>query len=255
MQCIESGTLSAEAVMAKDAWLLDQLAEQARPLIHFYTWERPCLTYGYFIDPHQFLHIERITEEGMQMARRPTGGGMIFHLTDFAFSLLIPSHHPDFSLNTLENYRWVNQQVAEVIGRLTGKSIDLFPMTVNAEIESEQEALFCMAKPTPYDLRMDGKKVGGAAQRRKRQGFLHQATLSLSPPPYSLLEKLLKSPDRILTAMKEQGGCLLSSSLNLSRSSNGPNSNSCPASFTPLEDRDRFKEELKKNLLASSCII
>ena len=40
-----------------------------------------------------------------------------------------------------------------------------------------------MAKPTPFDLVIEGKKVGGAAQRRTRKGLLHQGSLSVCPPP------------------------------------------------------------------------
>lgn len=204
---IDSGVLSAEAVMRKDASLLDQLVVYDRPLLHFYTWERPCLTYGYFTDPHRHLHIEHLEANGLHMARRPTGGGIIFHLTDFAFSLLIPSHDSGFSLNTLENYRWVNQQVGEVIGRWMGKSIDLLP--VESTPISDESAVFCMAKPTQYDLMVEGKKVGGAAQRRKRQGFLHQATLSLTSPPDCLLRQILKHSDCVLTEMQRHSGFLL----------------------------------------------
>ncbi len=196
--------------MAKDAWLLGQLVFQARPLLHFYRWERPCLTYGTFMDPSLYLHVDGVEEKGLHMARRPTGGGIIFHLTDLAFSLLIPSHYPGFSFNTLENYRWVNERVREIIGRLMGKQIDL--LSIGSGSLSKESRMFCMASPVQYDLMVEGKKVGGAAQRRKKHGFLHQATLSLSPPPYALLGRLLKYPEGVLTDMRQQGGFLLSSS-------------------------------------------
>jgi lipoate-protein ligase A len=38
-----------------------------------------------------------------------------------------------------------------------------------------------MAKPTKYDVMVGGKKVGGAAQRKTRHGFLHQGSISLRP--------------------------------------------------------------------------
>jgi lipoate-protein ligase A len=65
-----------------------------------------------------------------------------------------------------------------------------------------------MAKPTEYDLIVDGKKVGGAAQRRMKQGLLHQASLSLSGISESVLQDILKNKT-VVNAMREQSYCLL----------------------------------------------
>ena len=208
-QVIESGRLSAEAIMGKDAFLLSQLTVNSPPFLHFYEWESPCLTYGYFTDPIPFLDIEAVEYCGLQMARRPTGGGIIFHLTDLAFSVLVSASHPYFSLNTLENYAFINQRVAEAIRHLTTQSMrpDLLPLEPSCS--SKNCKAFCMAKPTQYDLILDGKKVGGAAQRRTRQGLLHQASLSLLFPPLDLLRKVLKDHERVLKSMREHSYCLL----------------------------------------------
>ncbi len=91
---VESSNLSAEAIMAKDIDLLSQLNANSPLILHLYEWQAPALTYGYFIQPSDFLYLEEIQKQGIQIARRPTGGGIVFHLTDFAFSILIPTHSP-----------------------------------------------------------------------------------------------------------------------------------------------------------------
>ena len=58
-----------------------------------------------------------------------------------------------------------------------------------------------MAKPTQYDLMVEGKKVGGAAQRRTKNGFLHQATIALALPPISLLQAVVKN-SAVIEAMQ-----------------------------------------------------
>jgi lipoate---protein ligase len=209
-QVIESGFLSPEAIMAKDSSLLHQLDPEGPSLLHFYEWNVPCLTYGYFIDLMSHLDLEALQSCGLKKARRPTGGGIIFHLSDLAFSVLIPAKHSSFSLNTIDNYTFINQKVAEAVSYFTSQSLQP-KLLIEEKLCLGQEChSFCMAKPTQYDLIIEGKKVGGAAQRRKKQGLLHQASLSLLFPPTDVLARVLKREEFVLKAMKEHTYCLLS---------------------------------------------
>lgn len=206
LQVIESGPLSAEAVMAKDSFLLDQLDVQNRAILHLYQWEQKCFTYGYFINPAKEIHLDKLPYYGIQMAQRPTGGGIIFHLSDFAFSILIPANHSSLSLNTFDNYVLINQKVLNIITPFIPR--EKTPLLLNTSLHSyEKRVPFCMAKPTPYDLIVDGKKVGGAAQRRTKKGLLHQASLSLFFPPYDILSDIIKEK-AVLAAMQENTYCL-----------------------------------------------
>jgi lipoate-protein ligase A len=210
-QIIDSGDLSPAAIMAKDADLLSQLTPLSSPILHLYEWDRPCLTYGYFTCPADYLHLDTLERYGIEAVRRPTGGGIIFHLTDLAFSLLIPVHHPKFSLNTLDNYAFINQHVAQIVAHFAvqQKQPELLIKELNCLNSACQG--FCMAKPTQYDLMREGKKVGGAAQRRTKQGLLHHASLSLTFPPENLLREVLRNHAQVLPAMQENSDYLLSS--------------------------------------------
>jgi lipoate-protein ligase A len=59
--------------------------------------------------------------------------------------------------------------------------------------EVEGLAGFCMARPTRYDVMWEGKKVGGAAQRRSRHAYLHQGTIAITPAPQRVLEDVLRN--------------------------------------------------------------
>lgn len=210
MHLIETGARPPEEIMAKDAALLAALDPEGPPLLHLYEWDRPCLTHGYFINPALYLDLDALQAEGIVPVRRPTGGGIIFHLTDLAFSVLIPAKHPKFSLNPLDNYVFVNQWIAEAIGDFIPK--ESFPKLYSPApcCRAEREIPFCMAKPTPFDIMVKGKKIGGAAQRRTKLGLLHQGSLSLSPPPVDLLRKVIKEGEGVVEAMQEKGGAVFS---------------------------------------------
>lgn len=210
-EIIDSGRADPSAIMTKDALLLEQLHTDSLPIIHFYEWSVPCLTYGYFTDVAVHIDLPAMSKMGWQAAKRPTGGGIIFHLTDFAFSVIIPVTHSSFSQNTMENYAFVNHLVAQAIASL-GSTKLLQPATCSSSCSS-----FCMATPTVFDLIIEGRKVGGAAQRRTKKGLLHQASLSLCPPPFDLLEKVLKNQD-IVTLMKENSEYLFPRSCDLEKS-------------------------------------
>lgn len=196
---LDSGRLPPEVIMAKDAELLSRLNEAAQPILHLYEWEGKCLTYGYFTDPTDYLHLEALERHGLRMARRPTGGGILFHLTDYAFSILLPASHPYFSCNTLDNYAYVNSLVAQALEPLIGQKASLLDR--NQVCLRSPHYPFCMAKPTCYDLILEGKKVGGAAQRRTKQGLLHQGSISLALPSIDLLKDVLIHSD-VMEAMQ-----------------------------------------------------
>jgi lipoate-protein ligase A len=60
---------------------------------------------------------------------------------------------------------------------------------------------FCMAQPTQYDVVYRGMKIAGAAQRKRKQGYLHQGTISLSLPHIDLLNDVLLSKKEVVQAM------------------------------------------------------
>ena len=210
MQVLETRNKSAQDIMSLDAKLLDQLKAQDKPILHFYDWQGPSLTYGYFITLDKYLDLKKLKDKGIEAARRPTGGGIIFHLWDLAFSFLMPAGHKDFFENPLENYRFVHQIVLKALKSLEiniqkilyslkekcQEKLVLVPAKAELKlIEKAQSPLaFCMARPSKYDLVFYNKKAAGAAQRKKKSGYLHQGSIALVMPDEKLLFELLKDP-------------------------------------------------------------
>lgn len=198
---LDTGVQTAEENMRLDGELLDTLDPDGPALLHLYDWKGESATYGYFVKPADFLNLEAVEERGITLARRPTGGGIVFHIWDLAFSLLVPFHHRNFSPNTLENYAFVNDRVKQAMSTLIDEK------ALPELIEKDAAALdpsctrFCMAQPTKYDVVWKGKKIAGAAQRKTKRGFLHQGTISLKLPPFEELRELLLPGTQVLEAM------------------------------------------------------
>jgi lipoate-protein ligase A len=197
LSLLDTGTSEAEANMSLDAELLANLET---PILHFYDWLKPSATYGYFVDLKKHIDVDNAKALGLSFARRPTGGGIVFHIWDLAFSFLLPVSHPACSDNTLENYKFVNEIVLDAVKDfLSIQGLSIIP-------ESEPQLgpnchHFCMAQPTIYDVVYNGMKIAGSAQRRTKKGYLHQGTISLSFPDLKILNQVLLSKEEITQAM------------------------------------------------------
>jgi lipoate-protein ligase A len=198
LKILNSGRAPAAENMALDAHLLESLDPVGDPILHLYEWEGLSATYGHFIDPKKHLDLEAAERHGLSLARRPTGGGIVFHVWDLAFSFLMPSAHPRFSSNTLDNYHFVNSAVLEAVKPWV-KNLELIPLSPEPRGADCQN--FCMAKPTQFDVIHEERKIAGAAQRKTTRGYLHQGTISLAFPDVQLLSDVLISKAAVLEAM------------------------------------------------------
>ena len=209
---VDSGVASAQVHMDTDAKLLADAGSLSGPLLHHYDWERDSGTFGYFLDPYKLLDRSAVERRGVDLGRRPTGGGLVFHITDLAFSVVVPAGHPAYSTNTLENYAFVNRIVIEAVCAFLGRDAGMELLPDEPTPRDAACKHFCMAKPTKYDVMLDGRKVGGAAQRRTKLGFLHQGTIALGRMPQAVLSEILLPGTQVVQAMQDSTYPLLGES-------------------------------------------
>jgi lipoate---protein ligase len=200
-EIIDTGCQNAEENMCFDTQLLEDADTFSRPILHFYEWAGESATYGYFTDPSKLLNLDKARQFSLQLARRPTGGGIVFHIWDMAFSVLVPATCREFSLNTLENYSFVNSAVLSSVKEFFDQGAPL-SLTPDDFTSWDPTCLyFCMAKPTKYDVMWKGRKIAGAAQRKTRKGFLHQGTIALVKPNIEYLDQILLPGTKVRDAM------------------------------------------------------
>lgn len=201
-QILDTGTENACWNMDKDRQLLHDLRRDDAPLLHLYEWKTPSITYGYFTQPAELLNLEKLSKKGVELARRPTGGGITFHFTDFAFSILIPASHPHCSTNTLNNYAFVNGLILDILTQFTNQKKEFHLHQNPLSHGCTQADHFCLAKPITYDLMLGNKKVGGGAQRRTKQGFLHQGSIILGCFNEDLMLEILPLGSPLIEIMR-----------------------------------------------------
>lgn len=207
MRILDTLSASAEKNMLIDRQLLEELSLDDPITLRFYDWECPSLTYGYFLDPFPYLNLN--SDSQWQIAKRPTGGGILFHVDDFAFSFFVPRMHSLFSLNTLENYRTIHRLVKIVLEKALGFKENLQLLSDDCEPQNSDCKHFCMAKPSQSDLILKGRKVVGGAQRKTKNGFLHQGVIFLKQPSCKMFSTFLRPNSLLLDAMTQNHGGLL----------------------------------------------
>jgi lipoate-protein ligase A len=162
---IEHGSASPARNMAVDEALLREIRE---PVLRLYGWDVPAISLGYF-------QPASLVPEGRPFVRRYTGGGLVDHAHDVTYTVVLPRAHPWMQLSAPESYEQVHLGVQAALAAC-GIVSELTPTASMAESEA------CFQKPVRFDLVAAGAKLSGAAQRRTREGLLHQGSILLPDP-------------------------------------------------------------------------
>ncbi len=141
------------------------------PVLRYYRWHQPAITYGYFTD-FDYLS-EQVAD--CDYARRLTGGGVVEHSDDLTIALIIPRDGKWRTVASSRLYEFLHGAICDCLST-TG-----IQLTLHAEHPaSDSRRANCFQAPVLSDLCLDGRKVGGGAIRRSRDYLLYQG--SLRPP-------------------------------------------------------------------------
>lgn len=158
------GAASPARNMAIDEALLREVRE---PVLRIYEWNVPAVSLGYF---------QPCTLAGERsFVRRYTGGGLVDHAQDVTYTLVLPRAHPWMELSAPESYCHVHHGVQAALAACKIES-ELTPAAFAVESDA------CFQKPVRFDIVAGTQKLSGAAQRRTREGLLHQGSILLPEP-------------------------------------------------------------------------
>jgi len=79
---------SAAMNMAIDEALMSSQNGDALPALRFYGWTHPSFSFGYFQNIPEEVDMQKCNERGIDMVRRPTGGGTVIHSWDQTYSVI-----------------------------------------------------------------------------------------------------------------------------------------------------------------------
>jgi lipoate-protein ligase A len=162
--------------MAVDEAILEAAAQgKSPPTLRLYAWDPPCLSLGY-AQPFTDIDLPRSEERGWQVVRRPTGGRAILHTDELTYSVSGSEENPILAGDILTSYKRISKAILAAVEQI-GLVVQALP-TEKAPSGTEPEPI-CFEVPSNYEITVDGKKLVGSAQSRRRGGVLQHGTLPL----------------------------------------------------------------------------
>ncbi|MDR1428884.1 MAG: lipoate--protein ligase family protein [Spirochaetaceae bacterium] len=182
---LDTGPRDAFYNMGLDQALLEGAAA-GLPCLRFYGWKPLAVSVGYFQGLDEEVNLFSCGERGVDVVRRLTGGGAVFHNAELTYSLTLPLTHP-----------------------LAGGSIQESYGILCAGIVRGLENLGIAASFVPInDIEYKGKKISGNAQTRKMGALLQHGTVLLDNDPELMFELLKVPPEknraRILAGVRQR---------------------------------------------------
>jgi len=155
---LETGVQPGAFNMGLDEAVLNAVAEGRQPpTLRLYGWNPPAVTLGYFQGLEDEVDREACSRMGVDIVRRVTGGGAVFHDAELTYSIILPESHPLARPGILDSYRVLCAGVVEGLARF-GLAAEFAPIN---------------------DVLVQGQKVSGNAQTRKRGCILQHGTILL----------------------------------------------------------------------------
>jgi lipoate-protein ligase A len=176
---IDNGLGDGHRNMAVDQALLscfDPL--RSRPVLRLYGWAPPAISLGRFQLPGEVLDLAKCAAAGVPVVQRLTGGGALYHAEELTYALVCGSHHLPGAASVKESFRLLTRFLLRfyaLLGLDACHAVDYFP----AGARLGERTPFCFAGKETYDIMIDGRKIGGNAQRRLKDVIFQHGSIPL----------------------------------------------------------------------------
>lgn len=145
------------------------------PTIRFYGWEPSAISIGYFQGVDYEVNREACRKASVDVVRRITGGGAVYHDHEGEITYSILGALDQFPADVIESYRLICASLIEAFNYLG--------------IESSFQPI--------NDILVDGKKISGNAQARKRGVLLQHGTILYRVSVETMFTLLTVSKEKI----------------------------------------------------------
>jgi lipoate-protein ligase A len=162
--------------MAVDEAVLESIGRnESLPCLRLYAWEPPCLSLGY-AQPTADIDPSILSSLGWEWVRRPTGGRAILHTDELTYSVIAPLSEIRVAGSVLESYLRLSKALLTALHSL---NIPAMAHPLRNDAGSHENGPVCFEVPSNYEIVVNGKKLVGSAQARRKDGLLQHGTLPL----------------------------------------------------------------------------
>ena len=170
---IDADGRSGAENMAVDQALLDEADRSGASALRMYRWQHACLSFGRNEAAALQYDRPRLERLGIDVVRRPTGGGAVWHEHEVTYAVAAPIE----TFGSLrEAYSAIHERLAAAL-RSLGVDASVAPARSPASPPTRPPA--CFAMPVGGEILVGGRKLVGSAQVRQRRAFLQHGSILL----------------------------------------------------------------------------
>ena len=164
--------------MALDKNMLSRYLEDGIPAFRVYRWASPSFTYGFSQDPQKAVDMFRCASDNIEVARRITGGGILFHDDEITYSLVCGKEDIGEPRGVFVSYRETCSFLISFYRSLGLHASFAFESPDFKKRSPAHE--FCSASHEKFDIVVNGRKIGGNAQKRTRRAIFQHGSVPRS---------------------------------------------------------------------------
>lgn len=190
------GVNDAATNMAVDESVLLNFIEGNSPVtLRFYRWEPSAISIGRFQSLEFEVDMESVSEFGVEIVRRITGGGAVFHDSagELTYSFVAPE------------------------SMVSGDVVKTFSRICSALVRGIQRLGLDAEYKSVNDVIVNGRKISGSAQTRRGGAVLQHGTILVDPdvrrmfrllkvPKEKITDKFISSAYERVTSLKKELG-------------------------------------------------
>ncbi len=202
---LDSGHLPPSTNMAIDEALIEIYASQRRPVFRIYGWQPPGFSIGCSQNAEAVLDLPACRRDGIPVVKRVTGGGIIFHCREVTYSVVCSEVDIGSPITVKHGYRTICSFLLE-----SYRHYGLNPcFSVDCRAGNKIRSTFCFSSFEDYDILIDGRKIGGNAQKWRRRIILQHGSIPLDmdfPSVQEYIREPVSSAVGKTTSLKQSVG-------------------------------------------------
>lgn len=187
--------------MAVDESILEHIHRgEAQPTLRLYSWNPPCLSLGH-AQSFNDVDVDRLKSHGWDVVRRVTGGRAILHTDELTYSVTGSAEEAVLAGGVLESYNRLAQALLYAVQSLS------VPVEMKEHEDGHTQQNLnpvCFEVPSTYEITVDGKKLIGSAQARKKEGVLQHGSLPLTGDLTRICDALIFENEAARETAKER---------------------------------------------------
>lgn len=204
---IDTGALSGPENMALDEALLCSFDPLSRPVLRLYGWHPASISLGRFQKADEDLDVDSCRADGVPVVRRITGGGAIYHSDELTYSIICsPGQIPD-ARSIKDSFRVLTGFLLQFYRNLGLDALYAVDGCASGEKLGERTP-FCFAGRESFDILVNGRKIGGNAQRRLKQVVFQHGSIPILNRVANGVVYLQQLPPRLeerVTCLADEG--------------------------------------------------